>query len=469
MLMRKHGERLTHHARRIATRIRNHRLVNRHAFINALLFVNLIFLLLITANTLCFPNTFVGDTNLGLKPKSYVQSFISRIYTTPMKVTINAHTYDLTYEHMGVYVNPNEITKTIFTPNTQPFPFNIISFFTSFFYTKKPIIPLSFSQEFYDYVDKIDAEGAQRTDIVYIDQNNKQASLFTPEQPYRVNTQQFQDELTRHFGLSDTPLTIPLVEVKSTILQQKVESANTKLSTAYAKSLTVIVGINQSNQFLTLSPSDLKRYTLAHISTDTGDIQLDIHKEAFYPDLSKALTVYASNFNAPLAYDQIGKGVRDAIKRRFDGEPADSVKVGIDSGANTDGEVAKKYIEIDISQQRMFTFRDKKLVKTYRVSTGKDYPTPIGTFQILNKAGIGYSSIYHVWMPYWMAFSFSSELHAYFGIHELPYFYSGGNKIQRPRDFIGAPNTGGCVALDIGDAKEVYQFADIGTPVVIYQ
>ena len=72
-------------------------------------------------------------------------------------------------------------------------------------------------------------------------------------------------------------------------------------------------------------------------------------------------------------------------------------------------------------------------------------------------------------MPYWMGFEFSKELGAYFGIHELPYFYSGTKKIQRPREFIGAPNTGGCVALDIGDAKEVYQLANLGTPVVIYQ
>jgi lipoprotein-anchoring transpeptidase ErfK/SrfK len=98
-----------------------------------------------------------------------------------------------------------------------------------------------------------------------------------------------------------------------------------------------------------------------------------------------------------------------------------------------------------------------------------EYPTPVGEFTILNKAGIGYSDIYDVWMPWWMGFNYSNELHAYFGIHELPYKLSGNNVIRRPANFIGSPHTGGCVALGVGDAQEVYKFADIGTKVVIYQ
>ena len=116
----------------------------------------------------------------------------------------------------------------------------------------------------------------------------------------------------------------------------------------------------------------------------------------------------------------------------------------------------------------MYLFKDRKLYKTYRVSTGLEYPTPTGAFEILNKAGLGYSAIYDVWMAWWMGFKYSDELHAYFGIHELPYTITDGNKIHRPANFIGTPNTGGCVALGIGDAKEVYQFGEIGTKVIIY-
>ena len=45
---------------------------------------------------------------------------------------------------------------------------------------------------------------------------------------------------------------------------------------------------------------------------------------------------------------------------------------------------------------------------------------------------------------------------------------SNGETIRRPRDFIGSPHTGGCVSLDVGMAKIVYDWADEGMLVLIY-
>ncbi len=466
--MKKHAVKFVHHAKHIAHHLRNHRAITRR---NVLLFfvgLNIFFLFVIMMNTMSFPNTMVGGVNLGLKTKTYIRNYLAGVYGTPFKLTINSHTYDLNYEHIGVYMNPDGAINEIFAPNTKPFPENVGAFVASVFQKRPVKIPLSFSQEFYEYVTKINIAGSNHNDIVYVNQENKQVTLFTPEQRYRINTSLFQTELTKRFGRHEDALLVPLVEVPNT-LEKDVEAANTKLLAAYKDPLTVIVGINSANRFLTLSPDDLRRYTVASISANSHDVQLNVNSKAFAPDLSRALAVYTASFNPTLASEKIGDEMKNALLTRMTGSPMDSIKVGIDNGPNTDGEIATKYIEIDISQQKLFTFNQGKLVKTYRVSTGKDYPTPVGRFAILNKAGLGYSSIYNVWMPYWMAFSFSDVLHAYFGIHELPYYYTGGTKIQRPRDFIGAPNTGGCVALDIGDAKEVYQFSDIGTPVVIYQ
>ena len=117
----------------------------------------------------------------------------------------------------------------------------------------------------------------------------------------------------------------------------------------------------------------------------------------------------------------------------------------------------------------LYTFKGGKLLKSYRASTGLDYPTPIGTFTVLNKTGLGFSNIYQSWLPYWMGFSYSSELGAYFGIHEQPYTLDEAGRQIRQKDFIGKPNTGGCVGLAPGAALEVYRFADIGTPIYIFQ
>lgn len=466
--MKKHVETVARHARRIVRHLRHRRIVTRKKILTVFTAINILFLLIIGANTLSFPNTIVGKTNLGLKTRDSVRAYLTDNYLSTLRLTINAQTYDLSYEHIGVYMDIEEAVSEIFAPNRFPWPSNIRHMTAQIFRPRSVHVPLTFSQEFYEYIAKINAAGSAHQDIVYLDQDDKQATLYAPQQRYAVDMELLQQELLRHFGSLEQPLTVPLVETPNS-LEGKIASTNTRLSRVYNDPLTVIVGLNGSNQFITLSPEDLRRYTTASISADSDTVTFSINYDTFLPDLTTALSVYQATFNPTTAYERVGNGIKNALATRYEGGPAESVKVGIDSGPNTEGEIAAQYIEIDISQQKLFTFKNGNIVKTYRVSTGKDYPTPVGSFKILNKTGLGFSSIYNVWMPYWMGFEFSKELHAYFGIHELPYFYSGRNKIQRPREFIGAPNTGGCVALDIGDAKEVYQFADIGTPVVIYQ
>lgn len=390
------------------------------------------------------------------------------MYGTPFKLAINSRIYTVTYQDLGIYLNQDVVVHDIFAPNKQSFLATFKQFITQLVSPRIIRIPLSFSQEFYDFIAKTNTETQQGSDLAYVDQENKTVNLISKEQQYEVNTALLEKQLELHFGADGETIPAHMVPIASTAYHD-VASANTGLHNAYAMPLTVIIGNGDKNRFITLSPSDLKRYTVASVAATPASMTFMVNHDAFNPDLKTALSVFHTPINMETAYEHIGNSIESALLTRFVGTPIDSVKVSLDEGPNTDGTIANTYIEVDISQQKMFTFKGGNLVKTYRVSTGKDYPTPTGRFTILNKAGVGYSSIYHVWMPWWMGFAYSNELHAYFGIHELPYYYSGDQKIQRPREFIGAPNTGGCIALDIGDAKEVYQFADIGTPVLVYQ
>lgn len=453
--------------RRHIQHLKNAGVLTRKKFFALAFCINLAFIVVILLNALSFPNTIVGSINVGLKTRSAIQSRLVKSYSSPIHLTINDQTYDVTWEHLGVYMDPEAILSHIFLPNSRYTYTTLINFVQQAISPRKVDPVLRFSQEFYEFIDKVNDYGKKGHDVVYIDQDNKQATLYIPKQRYAVDTRRLQEELENRFGAPDITIVVPLTETPSD-LEETISSTNTRLMKAYKDPLTVIVGINGTNHFLTLSPEDLKRYTTTRLMSNKTDVVFDVNNAAFLPDIKTALSVFQSSFNPQTATDRIGNSITNALTTRYHGGTADSVKVGVDSGPNTDGTVAEKYIEVDISQQKLFTFRNNTLLKTYRVSTGKDYPTPIGTFKILNKIGLGFSAIYNVWLPYWMGFKFSEELHAYFGIHELPYYYSGSNKIQRPREFIGAPNTGGCVALDIGDAREVYQFADIGTHVVIY-
>ena len=121
-----------------------------------------------------------------------------------------------------------------------------------------------------------------------------------------------------------------------------------------------------------------------------------------------------------------------------------------------------KYIDVNLATQIMTIFENGILIDTYLISSGKrGMETPTGTHQIYNKAPRAYSKAYGLYMPNWMAIVADGK----FGIHELPE-WPGGYK--EGANHLGIPVSHGCMRLGVGFAKTVYDFAEIGTPVIIY-
>ncbi|MDP1884341.1 MAG: L,D-transpeptidase family protein [Candidatus Moranbacteria bacterium] len=121
-----------------------------------------------------------------------------------------------------------------------------------------------------------------------------------------------------------------------------------------------------------------------------------------------------------------------------------------------------KYIDINLASQMMTIFEQGKLADAFPISSGKrGMDTPKGDFRIENKANRPWSKAYNLFMPNWMALVPSGKI----GIHELPE-WPGGYK--EGANHLGTPVSHGCVRLGVGAAKKVYDWAEIGTPVVIY-
>jgi lipoprotein-anchoring transpeptidase ErfK/SrfK len=121
-----------------------------------------------------------------------------------------------------------------------------------------------------------------------------------------------------------------------------------------------------------------------------------------------------------------------------------------------------KYIDVNLKQQVMVLFENAAVIDAYVVSSGKrGMETPTGNFQIHNKAPRPWSKQYSLFMPNWMAIVDSGK----YGIHELPE-WPGGYK--EGANHLGTPVSHGCVRLGVGAAKRVYDWAEIGTPVVIH-
>lgn len=118
-----------------------------------------------------------------------------------------------------------------------------------------------------------------------------------------------------------------------------------------------------------------------------------------------------------------------------------------------------KWIEVNVSTQRMYVYQNGQVVRTFLVSTGKpSTPTPLGTFYI------------------WEKLTLQTMIGADYVQPNVPYinyFDHSGDAIHgnywRPASVFGNYGTShGCVGLEVSDAEWVYEWAPIGTPIVIH-
>jgi lipoprotein-anchoring transpeptidase ErfK/SrfK len=123
-----------------------------------------------------------------------------------------------------------------------------------------------------------------------------------------------------------------------------------------------------------------------------------------------------------------------------------------------------KKIVINLDEQRMRVYEGGALLHDWPVSTGmEDSPTDRGTFQILSKEEMAFASQWDLWMPYFMAiYRVGGDVHN--GIHELPILENGQRLWE---GHLGSPASYGCVILGIPEAETLFDWAEIGTLVIV--
>lgn len=129
---------------------------------------------------------------------------------------------------------------------------------------------------------------------------------------------------------------------------------------------------------------------------------------------------------------------------------------------NTQPQIVEgKYIDINLASQVMVTFENGIDVGTYLISSGKaGMNTPKGNWKVLNKNPRKWSNKYKLYMPYWMAITGQGH-----GIHELPEWPNG---YKEGANHLGRAVSHGCVRLGVGNAQIVYNWAEVGTPVIVH-
>lgn len=131
------------------------------------------------------------------------------------------------------------------------------------------------------------------------------------------------------------------------------------------------------------------------------------------------------------------------------------------------GRYPGRYIEVDLSAQRLHFIEGENYHKTAIISTGKwDMPTPTGEFKIMNHIEVAWSKKYALYMPKWMALKTAQDgRYEGYGIHGLPYWPNG---VREGTNHLGRPVSHGCIRLGEADINYLYEWAPNETPVVIH-
>jgi lipoprotein-anchoring transpeptidase ErfK/SrfK len=125
----------------------------------------------------------------------------------------------------------------------------------------------------------------------------------------------------------------------------------------------------------------------------------------------------------------------------------------------------EKSISVSLSTQKMYLKIGDVLIREFMVSTGKrKTPTPVGVTKVYLKQEIRISKMTpHYIMPKWLMFRMSG-----YGIHALPSLANDhGVYWNEALSHIGEARSHGCIRLLPSDAAFAFDFAEVGTKVIV--
>jgi lipoprotein-anchoring transpeptidase ErfK/SrfK len=414
-----------------------------------------------------YPNTFFDTRNISGYSKDAALKFLARMEKVPVTVDIHDRIYTYTLDELGIIFDINKTIQKLFSYELLPFPQNVIAYVKAR-NTQRMIQPdLLFTQKFYERFISTVFDFSKKPDEISVNSDDIQLVFTSHEEKYKIEPKSLAVAISTHFG-SGLPIRAKLLKLAIQTNPVTVNTYNNNLERI--TSGPVFVKIPVSDTPITIEQGDFKKLLRVNYDDSLQQLSIDVDETGLKQYVQAKLALVLNRNDLSVDMQDLKKNLVSLATSRFNAYDTSYVQASVVQTSQSRGDIAQKYIEIDIRQQTMYLWENGKNFATHRVSTGLYYPTPPGTYHILNKASNAYSDIYHVWMPYWMAFYLDPKINAYLGIHELPYWVTGdGTQIRRPRDFIGSPHTGGCVSLDVGEAQLVYNWAEVGMTVVIYE
>lgn len=428
---------------------------------------------------------FLG-TNLTFKDKTEVASIlnqkISQLINQKITLRISSEEtkdFTLLLSDLGVNFDEQSLIKDAFNHGRHPDPIlNSIAALYALINPRELVPHLIINQDKLEEISKQVSSPPQNASLVY---EEGQIKIQKEEGGYSIDIEDLSRKLTKRIKEADfTPINLKLKFQEPTIQTPQVLEAK-----AYLEKVTLnpLILLSEGKQFNISAAEIFSWFDLAEKNIENKPVLWaslnDLKVKSSLAKIAKKIEIKPidqkvlsdGNVEDPgrdgLAVDQVA--TLNQIKTQLETDNhqiALATKVipkntKVVQPEATPGLFAGKYIEIDLSSQTLYLFENDQQIGHFTVSTGKwSMPTPSGTFAINNKTGRAYSARYNLYMPYWMSF-----IGGKYGIHELPEWANG---VKEGQSHLGTPVSHGCVRLGVGDAEQVYNWAEISTPVYIH-
>jgi lipoprotein-anchoring transpeptidase ErfK/SrfK len=453
-----------------------------------------IFLVFIISNLLIgaltqgviFPGVSVAGKDLSFKTQNEARQILSSINNDKkFKVKVGNKTFDATTKDFGVSYDLEKTLQQAYSiGHSGPLP--ILGFFEV---NRRGQLGYSYnvdSNQLKSFTSKVVSAVGKDPANATLKVNNGNLEIVPDQDGFRVDQKLLTSIIQSAIADDkDTNVVLEPQPVKASFLVSDISEAQKKASELLSRSVVLNY---EGRQFI--PDKNAMGYWLAfkHVQKEDGkvELQVDLSRDqikGYLQSVANEVDIAPKNKkvnirNGTSTVEQEGVNGRailqdQAVDQIFSGLANGSVSVNLTSTqlafkTETNRSVGldyNKYIEINLSSQRLWAYQDNSVVFSTPITsgaTGAGFPTVTGLFNIYAKErsrylnGRPYGWDYNVYVDYWMPF------YGGYGLHDADWRSAFGGQDY----YYGGSH--GCVNMPKSSAAFIYSWANIGTPVWVH-
>ncbi|MBT1170765.1 L,D-transpeptidase [Bifidobacterium sp. SO4] len=444
------------------------------------------------------PGVYLGDVSVMGQTRDELKDTVKQqLKTTTVTFTADGKSAEASLADMGVTADADKTVDALMNAKTGDFAkLNILN------QVHVPLSATTNDTKAEQYVTDNLVDESDRVKITTVSYD-KDAKQFVFDEGHDGKAPQMQAVTAAVKQAVATPGTNTTVAVKLESGTNPIDSASAQQVAADANArlglnLTVDNGVNKS---ITIPVEQIAKFLKPTTDLKTGTMSLIVDRDAINSYVSSAavtkeLTVEKVDREVYITPKSEG-GVRigadktlgvDGIKVTGVGDAPAKLATAIEQNQSTDSTVAvtdspyevkevevphnfdvangDKWVHVDLTNQTATAYQGTTPVKTFLIASGK--PTAdgsmlsdTGTFYVYLKyesqtmSGEGYNQPNTPWVSYYNGGE---------ALHGVPAYMWGEHPIYVQQ---GIPGSHGCINMQVADAKWMYDFATIGTKVVV--